>query len=256
MLRVDSPTLVHPELIDLAEARTEATPVPDRYGTYWMPATQKMAPSRDFASAAGAMTLIQDRQALLEATRDRREAPVSRPSTFAPWSDVVREMTHDAKSLVFLLLIIVAGLAVMAWIFTVNAADATGYTIVPRTPVSSVSHPVQASRVPVRPSQRHRKTVAPVPSPSRTQPHIVPVRPSPAHSEAPVPQPVPTPRHTYTFSPDPKPTKTIRPTHTQEPTPTHTPDPVPTVEPTTRTSEPVHTPEPTHEPVHSVTPGS
>ncbi len=266
MLRADSPTLVHPDLINAAEVHTEAMPVPDRYGTYWMPATQKPVLSRDFATAAGAMTLVQDRQALIEAAREDHMPDYDRASGFAPWGDVVRDMTHDAKSLLFLPLIVIAGLLVMMWIFAVNGPETTSYTIVPRTTPSSSQH-ARISHVPAQPSQRHRKTPEPEPSPTGTKTHVTPVQPAPTHSGAPVPDPRPTPRHTYTFTPDPKPTKTIEPTHTQEPTPepttTRTPDPEPTAEPTTRTEEPTHTQEPTKTsvtepvpPVISESPGS
>ena len=254
MSRVDSPTLVHPDnLIDSAEVQTEAMPVPDRYGTYWMPATQKIPPSRDFTSAAGAMTVIQDRQALAEAFREDHMPGHDRASGLAPWGSVVRDMTHDPKSLVYLPLIIIVGLLVMLWIFKVNGPDTMNYKLVPRAPASVQT--TSKTQAPVQPSQRHRKPVAPAPVPSRTKTYVVPVEPSPSRSEAPAPKPTktaPTPR--YTAPPEPRPTKTVEPTPDPKPTQTQTPDPKPTVEPSTRTVEPTQTQEPTREPAQTQEP--
>lgn len=249
MLRVDSPTLVRsPELFSSAELDTVAVPVPDRDGTFWMPAAQKIAPSRDFASAAGAMTVVQDRQALVEALKENPMPSTDHGSGLAPWGDVVRDMTHDSKSLVYLPLIVVAGLLVMLWIFKVNGPDAMNYQIVPRLAPSAQT--TAKPLTPAQPSHRHRKTPTPEPSPSRTKTRVAPVQPSPGHSEAPAPKPTqtvepqPTPRHTDTPRPEPKPTQTVEP----EPklTKTSTPDPEPTVQPTR--SEPSQTAEPTREP--------
>jgi hypothetical protein len=251
--RVESPTLVHPyNLIDSAEVQTEAMPVPDRYGTHWMPATKKIPPSRDFASAAGAMTVIQDRQALVEALREDHVPSQDRAPGFAPWGTVVREMTHDPKGLVYLPMIIIVGLLVMLWIFKVNGPDTMNYKIAPRAPASVKTTP--KTQTPVQPSQRHRKPVVPAPVPSRTKTYVAPVKPSPSRSEAPEPVPtktVPTPR--YTAPPKPKPTKTVEPTPDPKPTQTQTPDPKPTVEPSTRTVEPTQTQEPTREPTREPT---
>lgn len=248
MSRLDSPTLVHHDLIDSAEVQTEAMPVPDRYGTYWMPATEKIPPSRDFTSAAGAMTVVQDRQALVEALREDHVPSHDRASGLAPWGSVVSEMAHDAKSLIYLPLIIVVGLMVMLWIFKVNGPDTMNYQLVPRAPASAqtTSKPL----APVQPSQRHRKPVVPVPSPSRTKTYVAPVEPAPSHSEAPEPvptktvKPTPKPQHTT----PPKPTHTAEPTPDPKPTKPQEPDPKPTVEPSTRTVEPTQTQEPTREP--------
>lgn len=248
MLRADSPTLVHDhELIESAGFRTESMPVPDRYGTHWMPAIKKIPPSRDFASAAGAMTVVQDRQALVAALREDHVPDNDHASGFAPWGEVVRSMTHDARSLVYLPLIVVAGLLVMVWIFAVNGPATVNYTIKPRATVSSkISQTTRGHRVPSSPAQRHKKPVAPVPSPSHSESKVTSDEPSPSHSAAPDPIPVPvkprptpkpTPRHTI----DPKPTHTVEPT--PEPTQSQTPDPQPTVVPTIRTAEPDQTPD-------------
>lgn len=247
MLRVDSTLVDHRPLIESAEVITEAMPVPDRFGTHWMPATQKLPPSRDFSSAAGAMTVVQDRQALVEALRENPMPHHDQVSGFVPWNEVVRDMTRDPKGLLYLPLIVIAGLLVMLWIFKVNGPDTVNYTIAPRTS-SSAQTPQKAKT----PAQRHRKPVAPVPSPSEAKTHEAPVKPAPSHSAAPVPKqtheqpnPKPTPSHTVTPKPTPKPTKTVEPTTepTPDPTPTREPtqEPKPTVEPSVRTVEPAQT---------------
>lgn len=267
MLRADSTLVDHRDLIESDEVQTQAMPVPDRFGTHWMPATHKLPPSRDFASAAGAMTVVQDRQALADILWENPVPNHDRVSSFAPWGDVVRDMTHDSKSLIYLPLIVIAGLLVMMWIFKVNGPDAMNYTITPRATTSAQTS--QRVQTPVKPSQRHRKPVVPAPAPNKTQTRETPVSPAPTRSEAPEPthtyqpkppSPKPTPRHTATPKPTPKPTKTVEPTKepTPDPTPTREPtqEPKPTVEPSTRTVEPTREPVGTQESVVSATPRS
>lgn len=208
-------TLINLDAYEDASHKTEIINGLDLADTFFLPLPKirEQLPVWSWANATGELTVVNHEKPI--------PAPQHRKRRFAPWGQVVREVTRDRKMPMFVVVMAAVGIALgtAAAGLPQNTGTQKPQVVVkspgakhrrPETPSPSPSAP-RIVRTPHRPSQ------APVPVPVKTRTPS----PAPQETQTAVPEPVPTPKptpkpspsHTHTPKPDPK------PTHTQEPSP-------------------------------------